>query len=150
MHFTNAFLEEAYRYNNVLYAGVPRQLLSDIKCNGYRIPAKTNLIVNMYKIMNDPDVFENPREFRPERFLDKEGNFCHHEHVTPYGIGKRFCMAQSLAEKEILLFLVCLLQTYEFRGYPGEKLPSYKLEDYSPNGVVGGPPKFLVQISSRG
>ncbi|ONH95456.1 hypothetical protein PRUPE_7G072000 [Prunus persica] len=42
--------------------------------NGYTIPAKTRLFVNVWAINRDPTHWENPLEFQPERFLAEEGS----------------------------------------------------------------------------
>ena len=47
----------------------PRECRQSCKIKGFDVPQKTMVIVNLYAIMRDPDLWDNPNEFRPERFL---------------------------------------------------------------------------------
>ena len=51
------------------------------------IPAKTIVTYNTYAIHMDPDLWEDPDEFRPERFMDEEGNMVKPEAFVPFGMG---------------------------------------------------------------
>jgi cytochrome P450 len=59
--------------------------------------------------MNDPERFPDPHRFDPERFV-KSGKFFPDERVVPFGVGKRACLGQSLAEKQLYLFFAGILQ----------------------------------------
>ena len=48
---------------------IPRESTESCTINGYEIPARTRLFVNVWAINRDPNYWENPLEFRPERFL---------------------------------------------------------------------------------
>ena len=77
------------RFTCIAPLGVPhytRQTVwtSDKK---YCIPAGTNIVPNLHLITNNPDVFPNPRQFLPERFLDSNNNFTKHDHNIVFGIG---------------------------------------------------------------
>ena len=54
---------------------------------GYTIPAKTIVTYNTYAIHMDPELWEDPEEFRSERFMDKEGNVVKPEAFVPFGMG---------------------------------------------------------------
>ena len=66
-------------------------------------------------VLLDPKYFPNPHEFNPKRFLNEEGNFVPNEHLIPFGVGKRYCLGQSLAEKEYFWFLTGLGFFYTLR-----------------------------------
>ena len=146
MHFTNAVLEESFRCTGLVFASVPHNTTAPIECGGYTIPANTSVFGNLYYIMNDPEVWEDPCAFKPERFLDQDGVFHHNERVIPFGIGKRYCMGQSLAEMEYFLFFVGLIQAFKFTPAKGEKLPSYHPDEYFPKNVIRNPPIFSVKM----
>lgn len=47
----------------------PHQSMEDCEIGGYHVPAGTRLLNNLPKLQRDPDVWTDPCEFRPERFL---------------------------------------------------------------------------------
>lgn len=86
---------------------------------GYEIPAKTRLFVNVYAIGRDPKHWEDPLEFRPERFLRE--NKAHmdvrgqHFQLLPFGSGRRGCPGTSLALQVVQTSLACMVQCFEWR-----------------------------------
>jgi Cytochrome P450 len=57
----------------------------------YRILARLavflEVIVNLYSAHMAPDVWPDPSEFRPERFLDKDGQIINKDAVIPFSLG---------------------------------------------------------------
>ena len=77
--------------------------------------------------------WEDPFEFRPERFLTEDStaiNKTLSEKVMIFGLGKRRCIGETPAKWEFFLFLSILLQQLEFSVPPGLKVdltPTYGL-----------------------
>ena len=65
----------------------PRRVLKDTKLFGYFIPKNTTVLINIYSVNNDPEIFPEPRVFKPERFL-KDGAFQSNENLILFGKGK--------------------------------------------------------------
>ena len=90
---------------------------SSIPCNiaGYYIPAKTRAIVNVWTIGRDPAAWENPLEFRPQRFvesnIDARGQ---HFHFLPFGSGRRGCPGFSLGLQSVQFMLASLVQAFHW------------------------------------
>ena len=83
------------------------------------------MISNIWAVHNDPTVWEDPEKFVPERFLDKEGKFFNSSNVIPFSVGPRHCLGEQLAQMEIFISLVGLVQKFEFWADPATKeLPS--------------------------
>ena len=99
--------------------------------------------------MLNPEHFTNPHEFNPDRFLDSNGEFRPDEHVIPFALGKRYCLGQSLAEKEYFLFFTGLMQKFRFENVQGQTLPSYKVEDINMKGILRSVPAYKVQMIKR-
>ena len=148
MDYTNAFILESFRYTSFV-PFVFHHSLEDIEYKGYNLPKDSALVYSLMHIMHDPTYFKNPEIFQPERFLDQEGKFVNDERVIPFGIGKRFCLGRSLAEKEFFLFFVGLLQVFKFENIPGVKPPSYELDTVPVSGILRTVPPYKCILRLR-
>ena len=90
--------------------------MEDCTLVGYHVPASTRLLVNLPKLQQDPNVWENPSEFQLERFLTT------HKHVDirgnnfewlPFGSGRRMCPGLSFSLQVTQLTLANLLHNFE-------------------------------------
>ncbi|KAL9247550.1 hypothetical protein vseg_020971 [Gypsophila vaccaria] len=116
LKYLDAIVKETLRLYPAGPLSVPRIAVEDCTINNYNIAVGTHLFVNIYKIHRDPEVWQNPLEFRPERFLtthrdyDFRGtNFA----FIPFGSGKRVCPGITLAYKFTMLTLARLLHGFE-------------------------------------
>ncbi|KAA0194232.1 Cytochrome P450 CYP3216A2, partial [Hyalella azteca] len=130
MPYMEAFISETLRYS-VVVPIITHAPSHDANLGPYIIPAGTMVITNLHGALHDPNVcsvWENPSEFRPERFLTPEGKFFKDENLVPFSIGRRSCVGESLARAEIFLFLTTILHTFELK--PGvDPLPPLSYVD---------------------
>ncbi|KAM7277740.1 hypothetical protein ACFE04_004874 [Oxalis oulophora] len=80
---------------------------------GYRVPAGTMLLVNLWAIQNNPKTWEEPRKFKPERFESVEG-FRDGFKMMPFGSGRRSCPGEGLATRIVGLSLGSLIQCFDW------------------------------------
>jgi len=77
-------------------------------------------------------LWKEPEKFIPDRHLDKHGTFVKSKHVIPFSLGARFCLGKQLAEMEVFIFLVSLLQKFEFQPSPDDdNLPEINKATYA-------------------
>ena len=99
--------------------------------------------------MTDSKYFSDPHTFNPGRFLDNEGRFKNDEHVIAFSVGKRYCLGQSLAEKEFFLFFTGLLQKFDINQSPEDELPSYHIMESVNTATIRSTPMFNVILTHR-
>ncbi|KAF2293627.1 hypothetical protein GH714_003500 [Hevea brasiliensis] len=101
-----------------------RESTQDCNIGGYHIPPNTRLLVNVWAIGRDPNYWENPMEFQPERFMgssviDVRGQ---HYHLLPFGSGRRSCPGTSLALQVIHTTLGSMIQCFDWKVVNGESV----------------------------
>lgn len=103
--YLEAVVKETLRRRPVIPI-VARRSLVPIELLGYTIPARSVLMVPIYLIHLDPEIYAQPLEFRPERFLDgdPEGGA-----YIPFGGGVRRCLGATLGQYEMMTVLRTVL-----------------------------------------
>ena len=150
LHYTSAVLHESMRISCVVYNAVNHCTSEEMTVGDYKIPKGSVVIPSLMNILLDPEYFENPYEFNPERFLNENGEFEPDEHVIPFSTGKRICLGKSLAEKEFFLFFTGIMNKFDINPVPNNLLPSYHMKDYYAATIVRSPPTFDLILTHRG
>ncbi|CAN0879733.1 Cytochrome P450 93A3 [Linum grandiflorum] len=98
---------------------IVRESSEDCEVQGYNIPARTRLFVNVWAIGRDPNHWNEPLEFKPERFV--EGKESHvevrgqHFEMLPFGSGRRGCPGTTLALHMVQNTLAVMVQCFEWK-----------------------------------
>ncbi|KAJ8019802.1 Cytochrome P450 3A11 [Holothuria leucospilota] len=95
----------------------------DIELNGFTIPKGFSILVPIYAIHHDPEIWEEPEEFRPERFFKENRANIHPVSWLPFGDGPRSCIGLRLALMEIKFALVRMLQEFKFETCSETEIP---------------------------
>lgn len=110
MVYLDLYIKECQR----LYTIVPltaRQVTRDTKIGNHLLPKGSVLWINNYAMANDEDYFENPQEFNPERFLDKE--ICNKYAYLPFGGGLRECIGKRYAVQMMKMLTVKMILNFQ-------------------------------------
>ncbi|KAF6166239.1 hypothetical protein GIB67_031023 [Kingdonia uniflora] len=125
LHYLNAVVKETLRLHPVGPILIPHRSSESCIVGGYTIPKDTNVHVNVWAIQRDPEIWENPLEFKPERFLSGTGKSdCSGNDFTymPFGSGRRVCAGISLVERMLPHVLASMLHLFEWRLPEGTDL----------------------------
>ncbi|XP_033744370.1 cytochrome P450 1A1-like [Pecten maximus] len=119
--YVEAVMLEVLRTAATLPMAVPHGTTRDIMFRDYLIPKNTVVFFDLYGTSFDPDLWENPDDFNPERFLTKDGTLdqAKVDLTVSFGFGKRRCLGEGLARLEVFLFLVNVLQRCELHKPEG-------------------------------
>ncbi|CAH9077760.1 unnamed protein product [Cuscuta epithymum] len=95
---------------------IPRSPTANSQVGDYTIPKGTKVFLNTYALHRDPQLWDNPLQFKPERFLCPGLDYTGNDYrFLPFGSGRRICAGIPLAEK-------MLLYSFNWRLPEGEKL----------------------------
>ncbi|KAG0698351.1 Cytochrome P450 2J2 [Chionoecetes opilio] len=140
--YTMATISEVQRMGDLVPFAIPHKATEDVSLGGYRIPKDTTIMFNLSHGLLDPKYWQEPTQFRPERFLTEEGKVFKPDHFMPFGSGKRVCLGESLARLEVFVFLASLMHRF-----------SWRLADdnvtWETSTVLSRPPNFFVYAVSR-
>ncbi|XP_030838640.1 cytochrome P450 2U1-like [Strongylocentrotus purpuratus] len=123
--YTEATLLEIQRKASIVPLGVPHAPVQDTILYGYDIPKGTVVLPNLWAIHHDPNLWKNPDEFNPDRFLKPDTkHVVQREELIPFSIGRRRCIGEELAKVELYLFFTHLLCRFHFILPPGAPQPT--------------------------
>ncbi|XP_042486215.1 cytochrome P450 1A2-like [Macadamia integrifolia] len=95
---------------------LPCQAMEDCQLGGYHVPKGTRLLVNIWKLHRDPNVWSNLNEFRPKRFLtthaDVDFKAQQYEYI-PFSVGRQPCLGITLATHVFHLALARVLHGFD-------------------------------------
>jgi cytochrome P450 len=83
----------------------------DCEIAGFSIPRSSEVLSSIYHTHRQPDLYPEPRRFRPERWQAFDpGPYAY----NPFGVGPRMCIGATFAQMELKIVLAILLQRFRF------------------------------------
>ncbi|KAI7748946.1 hypothetical protein M8C21_009809 [Ambrosia artemisiifolia] len=115
LKYLKLVIRETLRLHPPLPFLLPRECREACEIGGYRIPLHAKIIINVWKIGRDPDCWNDPDNFIPERFSESSYDmdkidFGH----LPFGAGRRMCPGMSLGMANVELPLAVLLYHFNW------------------------------------
>jgi cytochrome P450 len=107
-----ATIQETLRRRPVLPNVEPRLVKRAVEVGGWEYPPGVCLVPNAYLVHHDPEIYPDPYEFRPERFLEEPpGTYT----WIPFGGGRRRCVGASFAMLEMQIVIRTVLTRRELQ-----------------------------------
>ncbi len=107
--YLTAVCNESLRIYPVAILTVPREVKEPVELMGYQLKPGTRVYGCIYLTHQREDLYPQPTEFKPERFLERQ--YTPYE-FFPFGGGSRRCIGEALALFEMKLVLATILSKY--------------------------------------
>ncbi|CAM6128886.1 unnamed protein product [Calypogeia fissa] len=122
LHYVNAVVKETLRLHPPGPFPLPHESTEDCEIEGFHIPARTKVLVNLWGMHRDPAVWERPLEFDPDRFLNSTTDFKGQDfEFLPFGSGRRMCPGMNLGILMVAYPLSLMLHALNWTLPGGEK-----------------------------
>lgn len=115
LHYVKSIIKETMRLHPPVPLLVPRESLEECTLDVHKIPKKTRVLINVYAIGRDPESWENPFDYRPERFDDSKIDFRGNDfRFLPFGGGRRGCPGYPFGLATLEIALARLLYHFDW------------------------------------
>lgn len=95
--------------------GVPiieRDLDEDVLIDGKLVPAGTSVMINLYNLHHNPEIWDNPSTFDPQRFSQERSELLDSFAFIPFSAGSRNCIGQAFAMEELKIVIARTLRRF--------------------------------------
>ncbi|XP_022095758.1 cytochrome P450 2J6-like [Acanthaster planci] len=115
LNFTRAVIWEVQRLSLIVPLGVAHAAASDTQFRNFTIPKDALLVPNLWAVAHDPNVWPEPDQFKPERFLNDKGEAVKADELIPFSVGRRSCIGEHLAKMELVIFFSYFMHQFTFK-----------------------------------
>lgn len=147
LEYLDMVVKETLRLHPVAPLLLPHASVEDCTVNGFYIPKKSRVIINVWAIGRDPNAWTDAEKFVPERFVGSDielrGN---HFQLIPFGSGRRRCPGIQLGLVVVKLVLAQLVHCFDWE-LPDHMLPT-ELDMTEEFGLTVPRAKHLLAIPS--
>ncbi|KAG4137632.1 hypothetical protein ERO13_D07G083500v2 [Gossypium hirsutum] len=119
LKYLQSIILEAQRLHPALPLLLPHVPSTDCTIGGYDVPGGAIVLVNAWSIHRDPQSWDDPTSFKPERF---ENDDSQSHKIMPFGLGRRACPGSGLAQRVMGLTLGSLIQCFEWERVDGKEI----------------------------
>lgn len=122
--YFQATVKEVFRLHPGVPLLIPRRTNEACEVYEYQVPKHCIVFVNVWGMARDPQVWPEPIQFKPERFLNSDIDVKGQDfQVLPFGTGRRSCVGMPLGHRMVHYSLASLLHAFEW------EFPTDLLED---------------------
>ncbi|THG14729.1 cytochrome P450 71B10-like [Camellia sinensis] len=130
LNYLKMVVKETFRLHPPITFLIPRESMQHCKIGGYDVYPKTRILVNAWAIGRDPEIWNNPEEFYPERFEKSEIDFKGNNfELLPFGAGRRICPGLTMGATTVEFTLANLLHCFDWEMPYGMERKDISLEE---------------------
>lgn len=111
--YIKAVVKETLRWRPFVDAGMNHMCTEDFEFEGYYFPEGTAFTWNAWAISQNPEEYEDPARFWPERYLNEHIDNPLYG-VWGFGVGRRVCAGYPLAARSLFISISRLLYCFDF------------------------------------
>ncbi|KAI9174434.1 hypothetical protein LWI28_017186 [Acer negundo] len=114
--YLQCIVKEAMRLHPSTPLMLPHRANSHIKISGYNIPKGTVVHFNIWAIARDPSIWDDPLEFKPDRFVNNDVDIKGRQdfRMLPFGAGRRICPGAQLGVNLVTSMIGHMLHHFEW------------------------------------
>ena len=147
LQYCQATILEILRLGSTAPGTLMHKALQSVEVGGYTFKKGTLFVGNFLSTHFDEEYWDEPNQFRPERFLNDDGKILTETpNFFPFSLGKRVCLGESLAKVELFLFFTAIVKNFQFDAPSHHNPPD--VEDFKIV-ITKIPSGFYCKLSER-
>ncbi|KAK7682349.1 hypothetical protein QCA50_014554 [Cerrena zonata] len=146
LSYIEAIVKEVFRWNPVLPIGFPHSVTQDDIYKDYFIPKGSMVLVNAWYLLHDPNVYSDPLDFNPDRFLGDTPE--RDPRSIAFGFGRRICPGLNMADTAVFIACAQSLAVFNISKVVRDGIVVEPDCEYEA-GTVSHPKKFECRIEPR-
>ncbi|EIN11182.1 cytochrome P450 [Punctularia strigosozonata HHB-11173 SS5] len=148
--YVEAVYKEVLRWGTPIPLSVPHRLIQDDVYEDQVLPEGTWCLANIWAILHDDDLYPDPHNFRPERFME-ETDATRARMIDPetyvFGFGRRRCPGHNFAHASVWLAIARILACFEISPI-GDNEKDVPVPAFTPGAIRNTLP-FACKITPR-
>ncbi|XP_010443949.1 PREDICTED: cytochrome P450 89A2-like [Camelina sativa] len=129
MPYLKAVVLEGLRLHPPGHLLLPHRVSEDTELGGYKVPKNGTINFNVAMIGRDPTEWDEPMEFKPERFIGEDEEAVQVDvtgsrgiKMMPFGAGRRICPGIGLAMLHLEYVVVNMVKEFEWKQVEGDEV----------------------------